>query len=76
MNPFEIRLELLKMARSSLELAYFQQNDHLQQKWNMAYDYAKHCGHPMPEKPEPIPFPTTEEVMVEAERMYKFVSTK
>lgn len=76
MNPFEIRLELLKMARASLELAYFQDNDYKQRKWEMAYDYAKHCGHAMPEKPAPIPFPTTEEVMIEAEKLYKFVSTK
>lgn len=76
MNPFEIRFNLLKLARDTLVEEYHQYNDHLQQRWHMECDYAKQCGHPLPEKPQPLPYPSAKNIMVEAERLYEFVSTK
>lgn len=76
MNPFEIRLDILKLARDTLVEQYHQQYDHLTQKWHMECDYAKQCGHPLPEKPQPLPYPNASTIMAEAERMYEFVSKK
>jgi hypothetical protein len=76
MNPYEMRYQLLRMARENLELAQIQNNDHRITVWQTNVDYAKQCGHPPPAKPDPVPLPTTEQIMAEAEKLYKFVSTK
>lgn len=76
MNPFEIRFNLLQLARDTLVEAWHVQNDHLNQKWHMELEYAKTCNHPAPVKPELLPYPSAAEIMAETEKLYEFVSRK
>jgi hypothetical protein len=51
MTPFEIRLELLKMARDMLYDEYNGQRDRISQNWNMQCESAKSKGENPPEHP-------------------------
>ena len=48
MTPFEIRLELLKMARDMLYDEYNGQRDRISQNWNMQCESAKSKGEILP----------------------------
>ena len=45
MTPFEIRLELLKMAKDMLVEEYFGKREQISNEWNLKADVAKiHCS--------------------------------
>jgi len=74
MTPFEIRLELLKMARDMLYDDYQAQKDRLQQDWNVKCDTAKAKGEVPPEFP-PIPtIPSESDIIAKASTLNGFVS--
>jgi len=70
-TPFEIRMELLKLAKESLFEPIFIQRDNL----NMAYEAAKERD-PTTKFPDFPKFPTTAEIIAEAEKLNAFVSGK
>ena len=77
-NPFEIRLEVLKMAQDQAirnhEFAmetFFQSMTNTAEAWNKSTEEL--IGHFQDTKPV---FPTPEEVLQKAKEMYSFVSNK
>ena len=74
MTPFEIRLELLKMAKDMLTDDYHTRHDSLQQQWHTQVDAAKIAGTSSPDFPALPPFPTEEEIVKKAEALNQFVS--
>ena len=74
MTPYEIRLELLKMAKDMLEQDYHAKRDSLQQQWHTQVDSAKIAGTQSPDFPALPPFPTEEEIVKKAEALNQFVS--
>ena len=74
MTPYEIRLELLKMAKDMLTDDYHTRHDALQQQWHTQVDAAKIAGTSSPDFPALPPFPTEDEIVKKAEALNQFVS--
>ncbi len=74
MNPFEIRLELLKMAKDMLTDSYFSEKDRLSEDWHVKVDSAKLNGQPIPEHPSYPPYPTETDIISKAQTLNGFVS--
>lgn len=74
MTPYEIRLELLKMAKDMLTDDYHTKSDALQQQWHTQVDAAKIAGTPSPDYPALPAFPTEDEIVKKAEALNQFVS--
>ena len=74
MTPYEIRLELLKMAKDMLTDDYHTKRDALQQQWHTQVEAAKIAGLESPDIPELPPFPTETDIVKKAEALNLFVS--
>ena len=74
MTPFEIRLELLKMARDMLYDDYNAQRDRLSQDWNVKCDTAKAKGEVPPEHPALPTIPSEQDIINKAMTLNGFVS--
>jgi hypothetical protein len=75
-TPYEIRLELLKLANEVLTTPIFQRRDALIQEWQASREtYANETG---PRDPRPFPtlpdFPSTSEIVAKAQELNRFVS--
>jgi len=77
-NPFEIRLELLKMAQEMAEKDYAEQREAY---WNIVYSMADKWNKDVNElieqtqKHAPAMY-TPQEIMEKAQELYSFVSSK
>ncbi len=74
MTPFEIRLELLKMARDMLYDSYNAERDRLQQDWHIKCDTARSKGEIPPEHPELPTIPSETDIISKATSLNSFVS--
>ena len=74
MTPFEIRLELLKMAKDMLEQEYHGKREKLANEWNVLVENARHTGTATPSYPELPAFPTESEIIKKANELNGFVS--
>jgi hypothetical protein len=74
MTPFEIRLELLKMARDMLYDSYNAERDRLSQDWNIKCETAKAKGEIPPEHPALPTVPSEQEIISKAQTLNGFVS--
>jgi hypothetical protein len=74
MTPFEIRLELLKMAKDMLYDDYNAQRDKISQDWNVKCDTAKTKGETPPEHPALPIIPSEQDIIVKAQTLNGFVS--
>ena len=74
MTPFEIRLELLKMARDMLYDEYNGQRDRISQNWNMQCESAKSKGENPPEHPGLPSIPSEADIITKAQTLNGFVS--
>ena len=72
-TPFEIRLELLKMAKEMLEQEYFQKTSAIDQKYGFLLDDAQRKGTEIPDR-EQIAYPTEAQVIAKATELNAFVS--
>ena len=72
MTPFEIRLELLKMARDMLYDEYNGQRDRISQNWNC--ESAKSKGENPPEHPGLPSIPSEADIISKAQTLNGFVS--
>jgi hypothetical protein len=70
-TPYEIRLELLKLANEILVTPVHQKRDVLLQEWHSKISASPEKSIPLPDLPN---FPRTEDVITEAERLNRFVS--
>jgi hypothetical protein len=74
MTPFEIRLELLKMAKEMLEQDYYGNREKISNEYAAKCDYAKIHGQPIPEHPGYPSFPSETDVIKKATELNGFVS--
>ena len=74
MTPFEIRLELLKMAQSMLESDYYGKREVIANQYAADCDAAKQRGEEPPKHPGYPPFPSEQEIIVKAQTLNTFVS--
>jgi len=80
-NPFEIRLEVLKMAKEMMDTSY---NDSMNAWWNLANSYAEVHNKSVEQfisqsedlmKTKPIMY-TPQEIATKAQELYDFVAKK
>lgn len=74
MTPFEIRLELLKMAKEMLEQDYFASRDKVNAEYSVKCDSAKLQGQAPPDHPGFPSFPNETEIISKATALNGFVS--
>jgi hypothetical protein len=74
LTPFEIRLELLRMAKDLLLEEYHSNKDRLQQEWHVKVESAKLNGQPIPEHPAFPTYPTETDIINKAQSLNGFVS--
>jgi hypothetical protein len=74
MTPFEIRLELLKMAKDMLESDYFGKREVISNDWATKVEVAKHAGQTPPEHPGYPAYPSESEIIIKAQTLNGFVS--
>jgi hypothetical protein len=74
MTPFEIRLELLKMAKDMLAEEYFGKREQISSDWHVKVENARHSGVAPPEHPQLPAYPNESEVIAKAVSLNGFVS--
>lgn len=74
LTPFEIRLELLKMAKELVTDDFHTKREQLSNDWNIKVENARHAGITPPDHPALPPYPTEAEVIVKATTLNGFVS--
>jgi hypothetical protein len=74
MTPFEIRLELLKMAQTMLEQDYYGNREKISNEYAAKCDHAKINGQPIPDHPGFPAYPSETDVIAKATSLNSFVS--
>lgn len=74
MNPFEIRLEILRMAKDLLIEDYHANREKVTNEWNVRVDFAKINGEPVPSHPGLPTYPTEKDILAKAQELNGFVS--
>ena len=74
-TPFELRLEVLKMARDLLQDDYYQRKEQLLEQWRTECDSAVRSGENNPKMPAMPSFPTDDQILQKAEILNKFITT-
>jgi hypothetical protein len=74
MTPFEIRLELLKMAKDMLTEDYYGKREQVSNDWQVKVENARHAGAQPPEHPGFPAYPTETEIIAKAATLNGFVS--
>lgn len=75
MNPFELRLELIKLAKDILEQEYYAKREALQRNWEVQLEKSSHASEQIPALQYP-PYPTDLEIIEKAKHLNNFVSSK
>lgn len=73
-TPYEIRLELLKMAKEMLESDFFTKRDLIKEEWQNKVSLALDQKAELPTMPTMPPFPTAEQILTKARELNEFVS--
>jgi len=81
LTPYEIRLELLKMAKDLLVEEYHSQKSALEQEWYSKTEVEKHSMHEgkpyiLPEYPKMPDYPTEKDIMKKAKHLNGFISNQ
>lgn len=74
MSPFEIRLEILKMAQSMLEQDYYGKREQILNEYNAKCELSKIHGTDLPIHPGYPAYPSEQEVITKAQILNGFVS--
>lgn len=74
MTPFEIRLELLKMAKDMLSDEYYGKREQISNDWSTKVESAKLNGGTIPEHPGFPAFPSETDIIIKATALNGFVS--
>lgn len=74
MTPYEIRLDLLKMAREMLEIDYHSQKQKLIDEWHMNASKAMEEKLKLPSHPTLPAFPSEDQIIEKAKKLNSFVS--
>ncbi len=74
LTPFEIRLELLKMAKDLLLEGYVSNKERLINEWQVKVESAKLNGQAIPDHPEFPTYPSENDIINKAQALNGFVS--
>jgi proteasome lid subunit RPN8/RPN11 len=74
MTPFEIRLELLKMAKEMLTEDYYGKREQVSNDWQVKVESAKINGGTVPEHPGFPAYPSESDIIAKAAALNGFVS--
>jgi hypothetical protein len=74
MTPFEIRLELLKMAKDMLNDEYYGKREQISNDWQMKVESAKQNGSTIPDHPGFPAIPSETDIITKATALNGFVS--
>lgn len=74
LTPFEIRLELLKMAKELLMEEYTSNKDRLINEWQVKVESAKLNGQVIPDHPAFPSYPNETDIINKAQSLNGFVS--
>ncbi len=74
MTPFEIRLELLKMAKEMLEEDYRSKREQISNDWSVKVEVAKLNGGSIPDHRGFPTYPSEKEIIIKAQELNGFVS--
>jgi len=74
LTPFEIRLELLKMAKDLLLEDYVSSKERLINEWQVKVESAKLNGQAIPDHPDFPTYPSETEIIAKAQALNGFVS--
>ena len=74
LTPFEIRLELLKMAKELLMEEYHSNKDRLTNEWHVKLESAKLNGQVIPDHPDFPTYPSENDIINKAQSLNGFVS--
>lgn len=74
MTPFEIRLELLKMAKDMLEQDFHATRERTTNDWQVKVESARHSGQVPPDHPGIPPYPSETDIIAKAQTLNGFVS--
>jgi hypothetical protein len=74
MTPFEIRLELLKMAKDMLSEEYHGKREQVSNDWHTKVESAKLNGGSIPDHPGFPAYPSETEIITKAQVLNGFVS--
>tara|TARA_B100000424_G_C22751886_1_gene406218 strand:+ start:93 stop:320 length:228 start_codon:yes stop_codon:yes gene_type:complete len=72
-TPYELRAQLLKQAEGILMNRYFKDHDVIRENVHLSISKDPDFDHTAVTYPT---MPTTEDIIAEAEKLYKFVQTK
>jgi hypothetical protein len=74
LNPYEVRLEVLKMAAGMLNDDYYGKRQVIDFDWNEEVNlHREHKSHP-PRHPGYPSFPSEVQILEKANKLYKFIS--
>jgi hypothetical protein len=74
LTPFEIRLELLKMAKDMLNDEYYGKREQISNDWQVKVESAKLNGGVIPDHPGFPAIPTEQDIIAKATALNGFVS--
>ena len=74
MTPFEIRLELLRMAKEMLEEDYRSKREQISNDWSVKVEVAKLNGGSIPDHPGFPTYPSEQDIIKKAQDLNGFVS--
>jgi len=74
MTPFEIRLELLKMAKDMLNDEYYGKREQISNDWQQKVESAKLNGGTIPDHPGFPTIPSEQDIIAKASALNGFVS--
>jgi hypothetical protein len=74
MTPFEIRLELLKMAKEMLSDDYYGKREQISNDWSMQCETSKIKGETPPAHPGFPSYPSEADIIAKAQTLNGFVS--
>ena len=74
LTPFEIRLELLKMAKDMLSDEYYGKREQVSNDWQTKVESAKLNGGTIPDHPGFPAYPSENDIITKAQALNGFVS--
>ena len=75
-SGYEIRLELLKMAKDSLDMEFHSKRDLVMFDFNVRCQWAAQNGQEIPEMPDVPATPTVQEITERAKELNEFINQK
>jgi hypothetical protein len=76
LNPYEVRLEVLKMSAGMLNDEYYGKRQVIDENWQTQVTTARENNAIPPNHPGFPDFPTEEKVLEKANKLYKFIDPK